>query len=432
MSPHTNSGRTAGAGLIVLAVIAGTAGCSSATSTEPNEKITLLNWDPIVEGSAMAQAITAFEESSGVDVEVLSAPTSDYDAKLLTMMSSGNPPDVIRISDDFIYGYSRDGLLYDLNPLIESSGVEASDYLDFPFDFPIQDDGSHTAWAVGMQPNVLFYNVDAFEAAGVPRPPSVWSDEDWTWDDFVETAEELTTDTTWGALLFDDSSTEVTVPVNNGGDGVYSEDGTAFALADPEGVGAVQWLADLSLVHGVQPPYSKLQAGMATPNYGPSMFTAGEVAMMSKNFGIASYIRDNADFEWDIAPLPANVRQNTISPLITWAIPQQASNPEEAWEFLQFLSSDEGAELLTSTGDFIPAARSAAEKFGQSSTGSPEHLALAVEAVEHSLPENLTPYTQQARAIYRPQLQLIYSGQTSAADGLEEIRDAVNQVLAGQ
>src|SRR5690606_37328408 len=115
-------------------------------------------------------AINAFQEQTGITVNIQPAPTQDYETKMRTLLASGAPPDVMRINDDFVRGYSLAGQLLDLNPFIEASGIDPSEYNEHPYRFPIQPDGGHMAWTLGTQPAMIFYNVTMFEEAGIPRP----------------------------------------------------------------------------------------------------------------------------------------------------------------------------------------------------------------------------------------------------------------------
>lgn len=407
--------------------LGGTFGCGGGAS---DGGIAFLNWDPVQKGTPLADAVAAFEED-GVKVEIQPARSSDYDTKLLTVMSSGATPDAIRINDDYVLGYSEQDQLLDLKPYLEKDKIDAADYFEHPFNFPVQSDGAHTAWASGTQPNMTFYNIDAFKEAGVPLPPTTWTDEGWQWEDFLAAAQKLTIpDKRWGVLVYDDTSSETVFTVNNGTDGIYSKDGTQFTLADPGSVEGIQWLADLTLEHEVQVPWSKIQSGSGNPNYALDLFVSGQVAMMTRNFGAAAYMRENVkDFEWDIAPIPGRLTQKTISTLIVWAIPAKAQNPDDAWKLLKFFTDPDGARLLAELRDLVPANIEAAKLLEKGA--SPAHLPLVIEATKNGVNENFNPHIQEARAIYRPQLDLIYTGQKSAEDALGEVKDRVEEALAG-
>ncbi|GAA4984055.1 ABC transporter substrate-binding protein [Actinopolymorpha pittospori] len=414
-----------------LAGLTACGGNSSTTNGSSGAKdLAFLNWDPVEKGTPLANAVADFEKASGIKVKVQPAPASDYDTKLLTIMSSGSTPDAIRLNDDYVLGYSQQNTLLDLNPYIEKDGLKETDFFEHPFNFPIQQDGKHTAWATGTQPNMIFYNVDAFKEAGVPLPPTTWTDEGWKWDDFLEAAKRLTIPgKRYGCLVFDDTSSETTFTVNNGTDGIYSKDGKRFTLADPGSVEGIQFIADLTLKHKVQPPWSQIQSGEGNPNYALSLFATGKIAMMTRNFGSAAYMRQNVkDFKWDLAPIPGNKSQKTISTLIVWAIPAKAKNPDQAWKLLKSFTDPEGAKALAVQRDLVPAGKEAA-KLLEAKGVTPEHVSLVIDATENGVNENFNPHIQQARALYRPLLDVIYTGQQSAADALGGVKDRVEQAL---
>jgi multiple sugar transport system substrate-binding protein len=401
------------------------------TASQNAGEITFMNWDTI-DGTPLETAINAFAETTGTAVNVQPTPTQDYDTKFRTLLASGSPPDVMRINDDFVRGYSVANQLMDLRPFIEESGLNPDEYNQHPFNFPVQPNGAHTAWSIGTQPGMIFYNKTMFEEAGVELPPGTWTSEGWTWDDFLETARQLTDADTqqWGALIYDDTGSETIFSVNNGEEsGIYSVDGTEFTLANPKGIEAIQWLADLSCVHEVQPPWSQLQQDDA----GNQLFAAGRVGMIERTFGTASYFHQNAvDFEWDVAPVPAGAAgQTTIATLTVFCIPKDAPNPEGAWELLKFLGGPEGGRIFAEAGEFAPVYTETVDLL-QPVNGTPEHLDLLRDAVANSTNENFGIHIPQARLIYRPQLDLIYTCQESAEDVLTSIRQDVEDALAGE
>jgi multiple sugar transport system substrate-binding protein len=389
-----------------------------------------MDWDT-VSGTPLETAIHAFQDQTGITVKIQPAPSEDYETKMQTLLASGSPPDVMRINDDYVRGYSLAGQLQDLNPFIEQSQLNADDFNEHPYRFPIQPDGSHTAWTIGTQPAMIFYNVSMFEEAGVTRPPGTWTSEGWTWDDFLEAAMQLTDAGTqrWGALLYDSTSSETIYPVNNGEEsGIYSEDGTEFTLANPTAIEAIQWITDLACVHEVQPPWSQLQQSQA----GNQLFVSGRLGMIERTFGTAAYFSQNVtDFIWDVAPVAANVNQQTIATLIDFCIPKTAKNPEGAWELLRFLGGPEGGRIFAEAGNFVPAHKEAAAAL-KAKDGTPEHLDLVTEAVKHSTNENFSQHIQRARQVYRPQLDLIYTCERTAEDVLTSVREDVEAALAGE
>lgn len=390
-----------------------------------------MNWEAM-EGTVTEAAILAYQEQTGNPVEIIPSPGSgtDYETKVRTMLAGGTVPDIIRTNDDFVRFYSTKDQLTDLQPFIERDNINPDDYFEQIWNFARQPDNTYTAASLGNQPRLIYYNVDMFNEAGIPLPPKDWSSEGWTWDDFVETAKALTVEgERWGALVYDDTGSEQTFSVNNGLDeGIYSEDGTEFLLAEPKGAEAIQWLADLTLKHGVQP-----ERGLVTEsNSGNNLFIQQRVGMIFRTMGTRNYFRRNgADFNWDVTSPPAKVNHKTEGSLICYAVPKSAENPEGAWELLKFLLGPEGSRMFAEGGEFVPAYKESAATIGQEEGANPANMDLFVTAMDHNTTVNFTQFTENARNIYRPQLDLVWTGEATAEEVLSSVKDEVEEILSG-
>lgn len=412
--------------------LASQGGLSRAHALQDDPGLTsFMNWEAM-EGTPTEAAILAYQERTGRQVEIIPTPGtgSDYETKVRTMLAGGTVPDIVRTNDDYVRFYSTKQQFTDLTPFIERDGINSADYYQPIWDFAKQPDGKYTAWSLGNQPRLIYYNVDMFNEAGVALPPSDWSSEGWTWDDFVETARQLTVEgERWGALVYDDTGSEQTFSVNNGlEEGIYSEDGQTFLLAEPQGIEAIQWLADLTLQHKVQP-----ERGLVTEaNSGNNLFIQGKVGMIFRTQGTMNYFRKNgANFNWDVAPPPAKVNHMTEGSLICYAVPVAAKNPEGAWELLKFLGGPEGSAIFADEGAFIPAYKASAEKIAPKQGVSPGNMALFAEAMNHNTTVNFTEFTENARNVYRPQLDLVWTGEATAEEVLTGVRQEVEEILSG-
>ena len=390
-----------------------------------------MNWEATA-GTPTEAAVQAYMAETGRMVELVPSPGTgtDYETKLRTMLAGGTVPDVIRTNDDFVRFYSTKDQFADLTSYIQRDGVDPASYYEPIWNFAAQPDGRYTAMSLGSQPRLIYYNVDMFEAAGVPLPPADWSSAGWTWDDFIATAQALTIPgERWGALVYDDTGCEQTFSVNNGlAEGIYSEDGQTFLLAEPQGIEAIQWLADLTLVHGVQPERGLVRDA----NSGNNLFLQGKVGMIFRTQGTMAYFQNNAiGFRFDVAPPPARVDQRSEGSLICYAIPSSAQNPEGAWQLLRFLSGPTGSQVFADRSDFIPAYIAAAETIAPTPGASPEHLGLFATAMGYGTTINFTEYTENARNTYRPQLDLVWTGESTAEEVLTGVRGEVEDILSG-
>jgi len=396
-----------------------------------SQMVSIMNWDEIA-GTPFETVLDAYQDASGVAVEIQPSPAQDYETRMRTMIAGGTAPDIMRINDDFVRGYTSEGALLDLTPFLERDGITGEGYFDTIYNFPKQPTGEYTAWSVGCQPNVIFYNKTMFEDAGVPLPPTTWTDENWKFADVLETAQALTVEgEQWGANFYSSTGYETVFPVSNGEPGgIYSFDGTEFTLANPKSIEAIQWVSDLTCVHGVQPEW-----GVVTRSGAPNqLFASGQIGMYLNVFGVAPYMRQNAtEFEWDIAPVPGQETQTTIATIVCFCIPTVASNTEGAWDLLQYMSGPDGAKLFADSGAFIPPLREMASYMVDNNGDQPpEHIGLVLDALDNSVTENFSAHIERARSFYRGELELVYTCQATAEDVLTGIREEVESALAGE
>ncbi len=413
------------AGIAGAAALAGCGMTTGGGGGSGSTKMTFLNDNPL-KGTPFGEAVDAFQKQSDIQVTVQPVP-AEFDTKFRTVLASGAPPDLIKINDDYVRGISQTGALMDLTPLIEDEKIDPSAFPPNLYDFPKQAAGTRTAWVIGHSPRLIFYNVDIFKEAGVPLPPTEWTPDNWTWDDFIETAKKLTVPgERYGALVFLDTGFEQTFTVNNGDtDGIYSKDGRTFALASPEGAAAVQWATDLTCVHKVQPAWGDIQGDDADLQ----MFAQGRLAMMFAQFSVVPYLKQAVKgINWDVAPVPAGpAGQLTESSVVTYSIPEKAKNPEAAFKLLAFLTSKEAGEMFARGQQWLPMHKDAMSAL----KGPPQHINLFREAVEHSTLPNQTLDTLGAREIYRPALEKVYNCEQPASEVLTSVQAQVEKIIAG-
>jgi multiple sugar transport system substrate-binding protein len=366
-----------------------------------------------------------------VTLDVQQAP-DDYDNKLLALYSAGNPPDVLRLNDDYILGYKTKNLIAPLDRYVKASNQKREDFYPAVYDFPVHD-GKHYSWFLGANPRLVYYNVALFQKEGIPLPPAKWEPSGWTFDDFVETARKLTRTQTppgvYGASFYDDTGNEQTLSINNGSPtGIYSKDGRQFTLADPPGYEAIQWISDLTNRHRVQPTRQ-----VADDLKGPDdMFVNEQLAMWFNNTGTINRLRRDAAFTWDVTPTPMKAKRMMEASIQTYALAVGAKNPDNGWRLLQYFTDEEVARIFIDNGYVIPARKTFAGDYVAANKGKPPaNMALIVESFNYQTQPNQTLDSQGARLIYRGNnLNEIWDGKVTAKDGLTRVRAQVEAAIA--
>src|SRR5262249_43011039 len=107
----------------------------------------------------------------------------NYFTNLATRFGAGDAPDVITMGGAYILGYAADGNLLNLS---EAADLDSSVFSDEILTSSTYED---TIYGVPTGANVVsvLVNPVLFEQAGVDPP----DDDTWTWDDFVDIANEI-------------------------------------------------------------------------------------------------------------------------------------------------------------------------------------------------------------------------------------------------
>lgn len=297
--------------------------------------------------------IDAFEaEYPGVKVEMVDLGSSDYQTVLATELTgSGSDFDVVTIKD--VPGYTtlvNKGVLEPLDDYISKDSVDLSKYKGITdqvtvdgkiYELPFRND----FW-------VIFYNKDIFDKAGAAYP-----NNDMTFDEYDKLVRSVSNTTpgqevygahyhTWRSAvqlfgILDGKNTIV--------DGKYDFLKPYYEMVlNEQNDGICQDYATLktSSLH-----YSGAfsQGNVATMNMGTWFISTlidkiktGEY-MDCTNWGIAKY------------PHAEGVEPgSTLATITALGIPTSAPNKDLAWEFVKFVSGEQGAEILAGTGT-IPA-----------------------------------------------------------------------------
>jgi ABC-type glycerol-3-phosphate transport system substrate-binding protein len=290
-----------------------------------------------------------------IKIQPIEVPTFERQAKLITMMQAGEVPDAIFIARDFGF-YKPHNFLMDLEPFIEQEGGE-SFKAKFPeFVGPTVSDPSTGHWVAlpaEIQFWTLFVNVDMFESGGIQIPEDRW----WSWDEFKTAVDTLTHDDQYGYVA------RGKYPYREAGMWMLSHGGTYWGinsdcsnidLLTPENIEAMQHYIELAKMG---PP------GFVEREYIDGIRLVGDQIAASiidipGGMNNAIQMSDNAISEMRPLYTPGSVKKR---PMYTesWAIGKGSAHPEEAWEFIKWLNSDEKSlERMIGVGT-LPATTSA-------------------------------------------------------------------------
>ncbi len=413
--------------LILTACLSSAADNPSVPSTLPSSPepkpvtITWAYWGDPWEVAINERVINVFEtDHPYIRVETFHRPWNDYFAELRPRLEAGEDvPDVLfwsEVANDVPKDY-----FMDLAPMIEAENYRLNDF------FP----GLLVHFKVGKgiyglprdsDTKVIFYNKRLFNQANQPFPRA-----GWTWNDLRTTALAIKEANVarysfayepndwwmiwmWqnGAKLFDDKLFP-----------------TQTRLGDPAAAEAVQFLADLTTVDQVTPPYEQLNSTDIA-----ALFAEGELAMAFGNHALIPAFADIKDFEWDIVELPRQKRRANLAAGAGYVIAADTDQPEAAWTFLKFLASPKVQAIFAESGLAVPARRSVARS-DVFLKQRPLHNAEAfLDEAEIGEPNFAFPGASEIMTLMNEALIPVWRGEQDAASAIESVLPQIKQIVA--
>ncbi|NKE62168.1 sugar ABC transporter substrate-binding protein [Lentzea sp. PSKA42] len=329
--------------------------CSSSTSTPtPEPEVTVAVWGSEQDAKTYQQRVElAGDRVNGVNVKLLHVPNNgDYGTKIQSMISEGNPPDIIQVAES-VHSYSSKNQLLPLNNFIETEKLDLVGRFGERAAHSYDREGKTWALPDRNGPMVLYYNKDLFDKDGVPYPTA-----DWKWPDFLAAAQKLTVkdgDKTmrYGFAAGDWWPWWMAFMLQNGGR--ILDDAGKPVINSPENAKAMQFYADLVHKHHVAPSKKDYEAlKISSPD---QLFAQGNAAMIMTGFWNIAALKETPQVRWGISPLFKNTKQATISFQSGLAITKSSRRPELAFKVLDFLTSAEGQKPIATTGQDAPANR---------------------------------------------------------------------------
>ncbi|GAB4566980.1 MAG: sugar ABC transporter substrate-binding protein [Anaerolineae bacterium] len=410
-------------------------GEAAAQPAEQEEQITIkwfMRWDQTRVDNVAKPVIAEFEQlHPNIKVELENIGSgSEYYTKLQTMVAGGTPPDVFYPATHVAYAYASKGAILPVQDFIDRDGIDLSEYEEQVLDL-YKMDGQVYCLPIDTASLVVFYNKTLFDEAGVPYPK-----EGWTWSDFLETAKALTKDfdgdgqiDQFGVDQFRDYWPMVVW--SNTGHGLFDDirHPTKFLGTDPKVIESIQWVADLTLVHGVMPS-DEQRADIS------DMFAAGKAAMqIVGHWRVPRYMAAEIDF--DLAPLPLGEFGEPVNRAdgSCFAIAAKSKHPEAAWEFVKYLAAPgaRGVELLLDLQQMTPVLKSFRndERFlnPEKLPGKNKKAFLAGSDHLFTMYDPIHPMYAAFDAAWKQELGAVWLGDATAEEAMARLNEQVQDML---
>jgi multiple sugar transport system substrate-binding protein len=299
--------------------------------------------------TAASESIDASWDGVTLSYEPGGSETAGYQDTLIAEIEAGTAPDVFWIPGTDVARFAKAGLILNLNELATADmDYSADDFYAGPMSFLQTSvvDGEPALWGLPRDVSAfaLYYNADLFDEAGIPYPGT---DGDWTWEKFNEAAAAI------NALGEDVDGFGMNAWwanwgfwVNSAGGGFFNEDFSGCGLNNEATVAGLEQ-AKMLFDDGVAVPWG-------TDSEPP--FLAGKLGMFMNGRWATPGTIANADFNWNVAPLPIGPSGEATNWLFwgAYVVNAKSAYPAEAWDLVTRLTSAEIQGQIASLGANIP------------------------------------------------------------------------------
>ena len=358
-----------------------------------------------------------FEAETGIKIVHEFVPWPETVERYLTMAAGDDLPDVAMVSAQWHRTLATRGVLSELT----QDQFEVLDLGDF---WPnllgaYNYDGVQYGLPTDLDLQLVYYNKDLFDAAGVSYPEA-----GWTWDDYRAIAQALTqgegVGKTYGSASFNFGGTRM-IAWSYGGDFIDPETGEAAMESEPvkRAMGVVNAL---------------LVEDQSAPLPGTEGVTNDRVGMNMWGPWGSWYILRDVEFDWDVVPVPAGTEEVVLAWGSTLAAFKSSDNQDAVRQFMDFFLSPATQFQRASDWAWFPPGMAATETEGFMEE---EVLALSAEQkqfVIDSVANGRAPFVHREEArlqnIYTQELSLVTSGDQTMEEALASIQEAWQEILA--
>jgi len=321
-------------------------GAAAPGAAQDEVVLEFMGWEASpLETDAVRQGISIFQEQfPHIRVEYTPVGGADYGAMLLAAAAGGAMPDVFFLGSADYRHFAVRGVLLDLTYLFDAA---------FSLDDFLASSRRHmeiNGRVYGIQScivtPVLYFNKDIFDEAGVAHPGTT----PMHWNEFREKAIALTTDEIFGTFGIEGIGQQMHLFLVSNGAAMFNDDLSQATIDSQQARDVFNAIRNLRVVDGAAADVVTLEnIGMNAAQ----MLQTGRVAMVVDGSWALQEL-SQMDFRLGLAPAPHFGTPTNMAQAHKHGICANASNPDEAWEFLRFLSGMYYQGRLVNSGLWMP------------------------------------------------------------------------------
>ena len=380
--------------------------------------------------NATAEFNEEFPNATAVAEQI---PYDTYWQKIPAMAAAGQLPDIVQIATILKYTMGPTNALYDLQEFIDNDPEMMRAWADY---LPgakeaVKYEGQIIQLPYGYATSVLLYNREAFDEAGLDYPG-----EEYTWDDLLEDAQALTKRdengivTQWGfykagGMEGAHSGGIQNFILQNGGT-LMNEEGTEAYFDSAEAIEAVHFINDMINTYEVMPSPTEAE-GLG------DLFEAGKAAIAHAGSWLLPQYKKACDFDWDINHLPTHLEAAAIGDVggAGFSMAKNTEAPELAWEYLKKLNNYMAMHNARSGGEF-PGDADLFDMWIEAEGPPYNRQNFADWTMTYGVARQITPGYLQWRRELGDEMVLIFNGEKSVEQGMQDANRKINRILREQ
>jgi len=318
---------------------------STETESDGVTEITFLSSSVKPYCTAMPEMIAAFEEENpDIKVKLEMLPTkSIWEMVEVRLGAKESTPDVVFTDGPLVTSYAFKDYLEPLDSYFTEE--ELSQYLPVPLS-ACQVNGKMYATPFLNSSQVLYYNTDMFDAAGIDRLSKDPADR-LTWEEVVELAQKLTTDKDndgvpevfgLGIVQISRPYQMLTMPESKGGQAIGKDGLTVKGILTTD-----EWKEACQFIQDVFNKYNVSPKGVSSSDM-LAYFPSGKLAMcVGPDYNVNAYSQLEG-FNWDYAPYPYFEGGTPVTPSGSWClgVNKNSDKKEASVKLIKYLTQAPG------------------------------------------------------------------------------------------
>lgn len=377
-----------------------------------------------------SQAYT--EENPNIVFDIFTTDSDTYNDKIMTMLAGGDQVDIFWPHTIPMYvQFIQNGYVHELNSFAETSGLDLHEAFSGIEEAITYSDGKIYAYPFAQHVWGIFYNKTMFDERGVEYPKN-----GMTWEEYGEIIKQMTygegASKVYGGHFQDWPNCVQNIATASG---IHTtvEDNVDYSFLKYAYDTVLGWqdagyIMDYSIIQSNNLSYHSL---FVNQNVATIYNGTWEIPSL-----IASAEKGDLDFEWGVCQAPYNAVEggqpgNSVGSINLAVMNSKTANPQEAYNFIEWLATDEeAAKIAVSTGSIPVNLDDEIITELTKSAGVPEDVGLVFEKSTFVLEAPMADDANTVETIWQEEHSLIMTGNCTVDEGLAEATRRVAEARA--